>query len=179
MKNILFAAALGGALLTMSHARADERRDLYADTWVATDALNRALPLGGEVRAPQPDKFVGIFYFVWQGFHGHDKVYDMTKILAADPNNPQWGPKSAFHWWGEPEVGYYRATDPWVARRNLQMLAVAGVDCLSNRFSSNEQPSRRLSTPKLWAPKSSVPTARPFWGKERRGNTARPDGGEI
>ena len=129
-KSLILSAALGGALLFMPNARADEHRDLYADTWAATDALGRALPMGGEVRPPQDDKFVGIFYFVWQGFHGHDTIYDMTKIIAADPKNPSWGPKGQFHWWGEPEVGYYRATDPWVARRNLRILGAAGVDCL-------------------------------------------------
>lgn len=137
MKTPILLAALGGALLLMPtpHAKTDEYRDLYADTWAATDALGRVLPMGGEVRPPQEDKFVGIFYFVWQGFHGKDEngknpLYDMTKIIAANPENPQWGPKGAFHWWGEPEVGYYRATDPWVARRNLRLLAAAGVDCL-------------------------------------------------
>ncbi len=105
-------------------------RDLFSDTRVATDALGRALPLGGEVRAPRSDKFVGVFYFVWQGFHGTPGPYDMTKLIAANPQDPQWAGKGVFHWWGEPEVGYYRATDPWVARRNLSMLAIAGVDCL-------------------------------------------------
>ncbi|MBW3635415.1 MAG: hypothetical protein KY445_02980 [Armatimonadetes bacterium] len=105
-------------------------RDLFSDTWVATDALGRALPLGGEVRPPQKDKFVGIFYFVWQGHHGTPGPHNITKLIAANPRNPQWAAKDVFHWWGEPEVGYYRATDPWVARRNLSMLAVAGVDCL-------------------------------------------------
>ncbi len=130
--------ALGGALLFMPNskqANADEYRDLYADTWAATDALGRELPMGGEVRPPQDDKFVGIFYFVWQGYHSKDEqgknpLYDMTKIKAANPDDPQWGPKGAFHWWAEPEVGYYKATDPWVARRNLRLLAAAGVDCL-------------------------------------------------
>ena len=130
MKKPFLLVALGGALTLMPHARADEHRDLYADTWAATDALGRDLPMGGDVRPPQDDKFVGIFYFVWQGYHGHKTVYDMTKILAANPDNPQWGPQGAFHWWGEPEVGYYQATDPWVARRNLRLLGAAGVDCL-------------------------------------------------
>ena len=133
MKFPLLFAALGGALLFMpntNNARADEHRDLYADTWAATDALGRSLPMGGEVRPPQDDKFVGIFYFVWQGYHGHKDVYDMTKIKTANPDDPQWGPQGAFHWWGEPEVGYYQATDPWVARRNLRLLGDAGVDCL-------------------------------------------------
>ena len=129
-KNFALAAAAAGAFLLTPVARADEYRDLYADTWAATDALGRDLPMGGEVRPPQSDRFVGIFYFVWQGYHGSKDVYDMTKIIAANPADPQWGPPGAFHWWGEPEVGYYRATDPWVARRNLRMLGAAGVDCL-------------------------------------------------
>ena len=117
----------------MNPSNADEPRDLFADTWVATDALGRKLPLGGadgEVRPPQSDKFVGIFYFVWQGFHGTPGPHDISKLIAASPQNPQWADSQVFHWWGEPEVGYYRATDPWVARRNLSMLAIAGVDCL-------------------------------------------------
>lgn len=138
MKTPLLLAALGGVLLPMPHtknAQADEYRDLYADTWAATDALGRDLPMGGEVRPPQDDKFVGIFYFVWQGDHGKNEagknpLYDMTKIIAANPEDPQWGPKGAFHWWAEPEVGYFKATDPWVARRNLRLLNAAGVDCL-------------------------------------------------
>ena len=130
MKISLLLAALGGALIFMSPAKSDEYRDLYADTWAATDALGRDLPLGGEVRPPQDDKFVGVFYFVWQGYHGSETIYDMTKILAANPDEPKWGPKGAFHWWAEPEVGYYKAPDPWVARRNLRLLAAAGVDCL-------------------------------------------------
>ncbi len=135
MKTSILFAALGGALIVMPHAKADEYRDIYADTWAATDALGRTLPMGGEVRPPQDDKIVGIFYFVWQGFHGKDEqgknsLYDMTKIKAANPDNPKWGPKGLFEWWGEPEIGYFRATDPWVARRNLRLLGDAGVDCL-------------------------------------------------
>ncbi len=126
----LATPVLAALTLFMFPTHADERRDLFSDTWVATDALGRDLPLGGQVRPPQSDKFVGVFYFVWQGFHENKNIYDMTKIIAANPKNPQWGPPGAFHWWGEPEIGYFRATDPYVARRNLAMMAVAGVDCL-------------------------------------------------
>jgi hypothetical protein len=44
------------------------------------------------------------------------------------PNNPGWGNKNAFHFWGEPEYGYFRSEDPWVIRRDLQMLSNAQVD---------------------------------------------------
>ena len=103
-------------------------RDLGADTWAGTDALGRALPMAGQARPLQSGKFVGIFYFVWHS--RADTPYDNTKALAADPAHPRYGPVPAFHWWGEPAAGYFRDDDPWLARKNLQMLGEAGVDVL-------------------------------------------------
>ncbi len=100
-------------------------RDLQSDTWAATDALGRTLPTAVSMRQ---NKFIGIFYFVWQS--RSDQPFDNTKALAANPASPAYGPVTAFHWWGEPAVGYYRSDDPWVARKNLQMLGDAGVDVL-------------------------------------------------
>ncbi len=73
---------------------------------------------------------MGVFYFLWHGYHESSVIYDITKMIAAHPDNPQYGPHYAFHWWGEPEAGYYRTLDPWLMRRNLQMLSDAGVDFL-------------------------------------------------
>ena len=107
----------------------------YVDNWVVTDALGRQLPSFDETGAKRDNKTVGVFYYIWHGYHG-DKVYDITKILTqypADPlsnSNPGWGGPSAFHFWGEPEQGYYRAEDPWVIRRDMQMLSNAHVDFL-------------------------------------------------
>jgi hypothetical protein len=105
----------------------------YVDNWVVTDALNRQLPSYDEAGAKRSNKTVGVFYYVWSGYQGN-KVYDITKILAANPVNPldvsntSWGPVNAFHFWGEPEVGYFRSEDTWVIRRDLQMLSNAHVD---------------------------------------------------
>jgi len=104
--------------------------DLRCDNWVATDALGRKLPGFEECGPPRPNRTVGMFYFLWLGAHGTDGPYDNTKIIAANPDNPQYGPRHAMHWWGESEAGYYLSTDPWVIRRNLCMLADAGVDVL-------------------------------------------------
>ena len=100
--------------------------DNYSDTWVATDGLGRTLPTAAEVGLPKADKFVGIFYFVW--LEGKGPVYDITKILAANPAEPRWGPPGAFHFWGEPLFGYYRSDDEFVLRKHAQMLSDAGVD---------------------------------------------------
>ncbi|MBX7244249.1 MAG: hypothetical protein K1X53_02050 [Candidatus Sumerlaeaceae bacterium] len=108
--------------------------DLMADTWSATDAYGRSLPMGGEVRAPQPNKTVGMFYFLWheppaKGGGGR-AVYDISKLLTLNPANPAWGPVHAFHHWGESELGYYTLDDDYVIRRHAQLLSEAGVDVL-------------------------------------------------
>ena len=119
------------ALLPFMPARAADApapRDLYADTWAATDALGRTLPVGDQVRAPQKGKIAAMFYYIWQG--NGDGPHDISKALAADPNNPQLGGRPSFHWWGEPEAGYFQSSDPWVIRRNLSMLSDAGIDVI-------------------------------------------------
>ena len=60
------------------------------------DALGRTMPDASEVRAFQPDRYVGIFYFLWLKL---DQVHDNTKILQQYPEagktnaSPPWGPK--------------------------------------------------------------------------------------
>ena len=119
-------------------------RDTRPDSWVAVDALGRAVPLqggriagipgAGPVPAPRPKKFVGMFYFLWLGEHGRLGPFDNTQILRRDPDalqkpdSPLWGPVNAPHHWGESAFGYYRSRDEWVLRRHAQMLSDAGVD---------------------------------------------------
>lgn len=98
-----------------------------------TDSLLRHVPMPGEVRSLQPEKQVGIFYFLWLDF---PYVNDNTQILAEKPDalrkatNPPWGTLNQAHFWGEPLFGYYRSHDPWVLRRHAYLLADAGVDFL-------------------------------------------------
>lgn len=115
-------------LITLSSAA--ELRDTMPDTWVATDALGRVLPLVKDVGEPKPNRTVGIFYFNWHAAFGNPAVHDISKILAANPAAPQWGPVHAPHYWSEPRFGYYRPDDPWVIRKHMQMLGDAGVDVL-------------------------------------------------
>jgi len=108
--------------------------DTIPDTWTATDALGRVVGTTREVGPPREGKFVGIFYFLWLGAHGRGGPYDITQILAKDPDamakptSPPWGPLNAFHHWGEPLFGYYLTDDPWVLRKHAQMLSDALVD---------------------------------------------------
>ncbi len=102
-------------------------RDLQSDTWMASDALGRELPGYDECGQVRSDKTIGVFYFLWHDSSGRI-VYDITNLFEVNPDDPSWGGRNLFHYWGEPEMGYYLGTDPYVLRRHASMLNDAGVD---------------------------------------------------
>ena len=138
MKRIFILASI---LLLASCGRTsvNDPSDLMSDTWVATDALGRQMPLIDSVGKVKTDqrRVVGMFYITWHAKGNHDlpgPYTDVTKILAEDPtarynqNNPLW--KYHMYHWGEPEMGYFLSQDEWVIRKDISMLQDAGVDVL-------------------------------------------------
>lgn len=105
--------------------------DLYADTWAATDAAGRAVPGYSEVGPVREGKWVGIFYWTWH-VPRDGGPNDNTKIIAAAGDSPtiDWPNNGAPHHWGEPELGYYTMTDPFVIRKHASMLSDAGIDAI-------------------------------------------------
>ena len=137
MKKLLMISL---ALLAGCQARVpqEDPSDLMSDTWVATDALGRQMPLP-EAVGPVKDgrHFTGIFYITWHGAGNHDlpgPYTDVTRILETDPSarldahHPLW--KYGSYHWGEPEAGYFLSQDTWLMRRDLSMLQDAGIDVL-------------------------------------------------
>jgi hypothetical protein len=122
--------AIGAIWFGDPAAGSAQPRDLYSDTWVATDSLGRTLPGYSEVGPPRENKTVAMFYFLWQGEHGTGGPYDVTELLADNLNNPAWGPEGDFHHWGQSELGYYLSDDEYVMRKHAHMLADAGVDVI-------------------------------------------------
>lgn len=141
-------------LLCISTATAQEQKPDYytptqSDTWVATDALKRTVG-EGIPESRKKNKTVGLFYFIWQGAHGYDhhsaslpdegvmqatvadsiSPYDISEMLRKNPENPAYGPVHAFHYWGQPYLGYYLPNDEWVIRKHGQMISDAGVDVI-------------------------------------------------
>lgn len=148
---------LGASILLMSECQSKEpdkptNETPWSDTSTVVDpsrwsAVNdNGLKVDpATYRSAREGKKVGIFYFIWMGCHGYDthsdnnqvvlpkatdtkSPYDNSKLLAANPNAPAFGPVHAFHHWGEPYFGYYLSNDSWVIRRHAQMLCDAGVD---------------------------------------------------
>jgi hypothetical protein len=142
MRKYFFAFLITVVLFASTRASAGDRgyRDIYPDTWVAADALGRTMPdisVAGPVKNDQR-RVVGIFYITWHSdpLANLKSPYtaDVTKVLAGDPNarldakHPLWT-EGAYHW-GEPEMGYFLSRDEYVIRKDMSMLADAGVDVL-------------------------------------------------
>jgi hypothetical protein len=118
---------------------AGKYRDIYPDTWVATDGVGRTMP--DRVFAPLKNdhkRVVGMFYVTW---HTADKAKikapytaDVTKILAKDPNARFDAKSPAWTYWFlhsvEPENGYFLSADEYVIRKDMSMLSDAGVDVI-------------------------------------------------
>ncbi|MDP8245162.1 MAG: hypothetical protein P9L94_13845 [Candidatus Hinthialibacter antarcticus] len=135
---MLVGFALLGAALT-TNAQTSQTKffgepyrdgDVYADTWVATDALGRDSVGVDECGPVKKDKWVGIFYWTWHT-PGRGGPNDNTKLLAAASNGVvNWPTPPQTHHWGEPELGYYLMTDPFVIRKHASLLVDAGVDAV-------------------------------------------------
>lgn len=106
-------------------------------TYGGVDDLGRYLTADYETSDVRSGRYVGIFYFLWQGEHGTSGPYDNTKIVKNTPtainSESAWlaaggGAVGAHHFWGEPLFGYYTSSDTWVMRKHLQMLTDADVD---------------------------------------------------
>jgi autotransporter-associated beta strand protein len=124
--------------------------DLMEDTWVAADALNRSLPDLAECGSPRTNRPIGLLYSLWQkaSVFGSGTNWDVSQYLTtypyANPHNP-WANNPVFQtaigatfWWGQPELGYYDPSDPWVLRRQIALLNHAGVDVLIFDYSNSQ-----------------------------------------
>jgi hypothetical protein len=100
----------------------------YSDDWVATDGAGRTLPTHADVGDFKPNKYVGVFYWLWHSYIRTNPIRNMTEELRRTNGNPNFVAQDWY--WAEPENGYYHNSDPWVIRRHLQMFANAGVDFL-------------------------------------------------
>ena len=108
--------------------------DVQADTWEATDMLGRKIPSPEEC-PDRRDKKVGMFFWTWHEGNTLNDTQTITGILEEypeaefDENHPAWKIFNAH--WNQPLWGFYRDSDPYVIRKQLIMLANAGVDYIA------------------------------------------------
>ena len=115
-----------------------EQLRAYGDHWVATDATGRILPEYEECGDYRTGKYVGMFYWLWHSDISNSKpIRPVPELLRENPDSPPFEVMNYYH--DEPENGYYHPSDPWSTRRNLQMLANAGVDFIFFDFTNGNQ----------------------------------------
>lgn len=128
--------------------RVPDVRDLTAAQYsvlniAGTDDFGRVInPVDGKVN---DDRYVGMFFFLTLGQHAnHTGIYDVNKITFDSTYHKAFTafdtfitPVGSAHFWGEPVWGYYHSCDPWVMRKQIEMLTMAGVDFLVLDTSNN------------------------------------------
>ena len=112
-------------------------KDVYSDTWAATDSYGRAVANFEETGAPKTDgREIGMLYWNWhtsEGPNHHAGV--IPEVVKNNPNamnnfnDPAWD-ELAKYYWGEPVLGFYTSYDYWVYRKHAEMMAIAGVDAI-------------------------------------------------
>ncbi len=133
--NHIIAALASGIALSASAAD----WDVMPDTWVTDDEIGRTVASsdGGVERTDiDPEATVGMFYYVWHGFHAQKNDKDITEILDEDVDNPQWGDPQVFHWGSTPWLGRYGGADKYKTAKHFQMLLDAGVDFIVLDFTN-------------------------------------------
>jgi hypothetical protein len=128
--DLVYVQEIGKQNGAQFHGKPYTGDDLYSDTWVANDAAGRMVPGFGECGPPKPDKTVGIFYWTWHRPTGGGPNDNTRIIAAATDGKINWPSNDTPFHWGEPELGYYLSTDPFVIRKHASMLADAGVDVI-------------------------------------------------
>ena len=125
----------GGRTDSLDSDGISPRISAFGDPLVATDALGRTLPDYDEAGPEKPDRYVGLFYWLWHGPLRNDTdTFDISRALEKDPERTEW-PFLAYYW-GEPEAGYYRSSDEYVLRKHLDLFCLLGIDFLYLDFTN-------------------------------------------
>ena len=109
--------------------------EVMPDTWVFTDALGRTSLTYEDTGAVREDKNAAMFFWTWhtpervggKSYCNIQQYLDENPDITSYQNYSGW-PDAEYYFWNEPVYGYYLSSDEWVARRQAELLASAGVD---------------------------------------------------
>lgn len=120
----------------ISHAAEEEENAVDPTQWVAVDGLGRTVAAYENTGAPRQNRYVGIFYWTWHYNFAGNKAVNINTVIRRHPealydyNADIWKTENGQCWWNESIYGYYSSTDRYVLRKQMELLADAGVDVL-------------------------------------------------
>lgn len=117
-------------------------KDLYQDTWTATDSMGRKVADYEETGGVRDGKReVGMAFWNWHGVDPNRRAVVIPEFLSKYPeakddyNDPNWDSRGRFYW-GRPIFGFYNSTDYWVYIKQADLLGSAGVDVIFLDYSN-------------------------------------------
>ena len=108
------------------------------DTWVFTDGLGRKSVTYEEAGPVRENKTLALFFWSWHDELASGGATNTTKLIEEYPeaknnyNHKAWIGTGHYCFWNEPIYGFYRTSDQWVLRKQVELLAGAGVDVVFN-----------------------------------------------
>ena len=136
---MLLPAMLAGSVLTVRAAESGAGKAV-PELYGGVDGLGRVLPTSGSETAERTNKarYVGMFYWDWHRFFSVHLPMNITEIISAHPeaandfSHEAWGGRDSGtpYFWNEPIYGYYSSGDEYVIRKQVELIADAGVDVL-------------------------------------------------
>lgn len=126
------------------------QNEVKPDTWVFTDGLGRTSLTNADVGDPRDDKTLAMFYWTWhttevakRGAVNTTELMEKYPDAKNDYDHEAWKNTGRYCFWNEPIYGYYTTEDPWVLRKQAELLANAGVDVI---FADNSNGSETWSS---------------------------------
>ncbi len=111
---------------------------VHPDTWTAVDGLGRTLSDYKRAGEKRKDKFVGLLFWNWHDYFSVAVPRNVSEIMAKYPearndfDHPGW--EGTKEWtpflWNEPIWGYYKTSDTYVLRKQIELIACAGIDMI-------------------------------------------------
>ena len=136
----------------------DVSNSINPTQWVAVDGVGRSIT--NDIKVTSHPRYVGMFYWTWHSGFGKNskKINNVNNINKANPskkNDYEWWNKNAqgdSNWWNEPIYGYYIEDDDYVLRKQVELLADAGVDFVvfDCTYGTDKCPSEYVNLLKVW-----------------------------
>lgn len=113
-----------------------KQRNIRPDLWAAVDGLGRTIGDYKHVGETRKNKFVGLLFWNWHDYFSCSIPRNVSRIMSQYPearndfNHPGWEgtPEWTPFFWNEPIWGYYRTSDDYVLRKQVELIANAGID---------------------------------------------------
>lgn len=124
---ILFFSTIGiDKAMSEEYVMSLERREAYIKFLNEKYADYEEVPYGLDIT--KKTDLVGICYSTWFTEILRGRTEDPPNITNILAGKEEWGRPYSYHWWAEPELGFYKSDDEEVIRTHMTQLSGMGAN---------------------------------------------------